>query len=156
MALAGKPQLLVADEPTTALDVTVQSQILRLIGEQVSGRGLTLLLVSHDLGVIGALCRRIVVMYAGTVVEDAPAARLFAEPRHPYTQGLIEATPDIAAPGNRSTGIPGAIPNLFDPPAGCRFAPRCSRAIARCHSERPLLRPVAEKQRVACHLVEPR
>ncbi|MFN6954472.1 MAG: ABC transporter ATP-binding protein [Acetobacteraceae bacterium] len=153
MALAGNPRLLVADEPTTALDVTIQAQVLRLIGELVAERGLTLLLISHDLGVIGALCRRIVVMYAGTVVEDADAVTLFARPRHPYTQGLLAAVPDLARPDHRARPIPGHIPNLLDPPTGCRFHPRCPLAVPRCTAEKPLLREV-DGRRVACHRAE--
>jgi peptide/nickel transport system ATP-binding protein/oligopeptide transport system ATP-binding protein len=153
MALAGNPRLLVADEPTTALDVTIQAQVLRLIGELVAERGLTLLLISHDLGVIGALCRRIVVMYAGTVVEDADAATLFTSPRHPYTRGLLAAVPDLARPDHRTRPIPGHIPNLLEPPAGCRFHPRCPLAIPRCSAEKPALREV-DGRRVACHRAE--
>jgi oligopeptide/dipeptide ABC transporter ATP-binding protein len=154
MALAGSPKLLVADEPTTALDVTVQGQILRLIAELVATRGLTLILVSHDLGVIGAMCRRVVVMYAGTIVEDAPAAAIFAKPLHPYAQGLIAATPDLAQPDRVMRAMAGMLPDLRDPPAGCRFAARCPIAIARCRAERPALRPVGGERKVACHLAE--
>jgi peptide/nickel transport system ATP-binding protein/oligopeptide transport system ATP-binding protein len=153
MALTGTPRLLVADEPTTALDVTIQAQVLRLIGELVADRGLALLLISHDLGVIGALCRRIVVMYAGTVVEDAEAATLFDRPRHPYTRGLLAAVPDLARPDHRARPIPGQIPNLLTPPAGCRFHPRCPLAIERCTREKPALREV-DGRRVACHRAE--
>ncbi len=153
MALTGDPRLLVADEPTTALDVTIQAQVLRLIAELVETRGLTLLLISHDLGVIGALCRRVVVMYAGTVVEDAPAEALYVRPRHPYTRGLLAAVPDLARPDHRAQPIPGHIPNLLDPPSGCRFHPRCPMAIARCAVEKPLLREV-DGHRVACHRAE--
>jgi peptide/nickel transport system ATP-binding protein/oligopeptide transport system ATP-binding protein len=150
MALAGRARLLVADEPTTALDVTIQSQVLGLIAELVAAQGLTLLLISHDLGVIGALCRRIVVMYAGTIVEDAPAALLFERPLHPYTRGLLAAVPDIGRPQRRLEGIPGSIPNLLAPPAGCRFHPRCPRAIERCRRERPAPRRLDDAL-VACH-----
>nr|WP_232474680.1 ABC transporter ATP-binding protein [Roseomonas rubea] len=153
MALTGTPRLLVADEPTTALDVTIQAQVLRLIGELVAERGLALLLISHDLGVIGALCRRIVVMYAGTVVEDADAAALFDRPRHPYTRGLLAAVPDLARPDHRARPIPGHIPNLLAPPPGCRFHPRCPLAVARCIAEKPALREV-DGRRVACHRAE--
>ena len=153
MALAGNPQLLVADEPTTALDVTIQAQVLRLIGDLVAERGLTLLLISHDLGVIGALCRRIVVMYAGTVAEDADARTLFARPRPPYTRGLLAAVPDLARPDRRARPIPGHIPNLLDPPPGCRFHPRCPLAVPRCAAEKPALREV-DGRRVACHRAE--
>ena len=153
MALTGNPRLLVADEPTTALDVTIQAQVLRLIAELVEARGLTLMLISHDLGVIGALCRRIVVMYAGTVVEDAAATTLFDRPCHPYTRGLLAAVPDLARPDHRAQPIPGHIPNLLAPPSGCRFHPRCPLAIDRCAQEKPTLREV-EGRRVACHRAE--
>ncbi len=153
MALTGNPRLLVADEPTTALDVTIQAQVLRLIAELVQARGLTLMLISHDLGVIGALCRRIVVMYAGTVVEDAAATTLFDRPCHPYTRGLLAAVPDLARPDHRARPIPGHIPNLLAPPSGCRFHPRCPLAVERCAQEKPALRDVAGR-RVACHRAE--
>jgi peptide/nickel transport system ATP-binding protein/oligopeptide transport system ATP-binding protein len=153
MALAGKAKLLVADEPTTALDVTIQAQVLALIAELIGKFGLTLLLISHDLGVVGALCRRVVVMYAGTIVEDGEAATLFATPRHPYTRGLLASVPDLERPRARPRGIPGTIPNLLAPPSGCRFHPRCPLAIERCRSEKPRLRMV-EGRRVACHRAE--
>ena len=153
MALTGAPRLLVADEPTTALDVTIQAQVLRLIADLVAARGLTLMLISHDLGVIGALCRRVVVMYAGTIVEDAPVDALFAAPRHPYTRGLLAAVPDLARPDHRAQAIPGHIPNLLSPPAGCRFHPRCPLAIARCSVEKPALRALHGRL-VACHRAE--
>jgi oligopeptide/dipeptide ABC transporter ATP-binding protein len=153
MALSGDPRLLVADEPTTALDVTIQAQVLRLMAELVSSRGLTLMLISHDLGVIGALCRRVVVMYAGTVVEDAEATLAFERPRHPYTSGLLAAVPDLARPDHRAVPIPGQIPNLLAPPSGCRFHPRCPLAMPRCTTEKPLLREV-DGRRVACHRAE--
>jgi oligopeptide/dipeptide ABC transporter ATP-binding protein len=153
MALTGNPRLLVADEPTTALDVTIQAQVLRLIAELVQARGLTLMLISHDLGVIGALCRRIVVMYAGTVVEDAAATTLFDRPCHPYTRGLLAAVPDLARPDHRARPIPGHIPTLLAPPSGCRFHPRCPLAVERCAQEKPALRDVAGR-RVACHRAE--
>jgi peptide/nickel transport system ATP-binding protein len=150
-ALAGKPRLLLADEPTTALDVTIQQQVLALIADLVARFGLTLVLISHDLGVIGAICRRVVVMYAGTIVEDAPAEALFAEPRHPYTQGLLAAVPDLAQPDVLPRGIPGSIPSLRAPPSGCRFHPRCDQAMAICRTEAPRLRGGA--RRTACHAV---
>jgi oligopeptide/dipeptide ABC transporter ATP-binding protein len=151
LALAGKPRLLVADEPTTALDVTIQKEVLALIGGLVAELGLTLLLISHDLGVIGALCHRVVVMYAGCIIEDAPAGRLLAEPRHPYTRGLLAAVPDLDRPGVVPQGIPGGIPSLRPPPPGCRFAPRCAAAMPVCRTDKPRLRGAAH--RVACHAV---
>jgi oligopeptide/dipeptide ABC transporter ATP-binding protein len=150
-ALAGKPRLLLADEPTTALDVTIQQQVLALIADLVARFGLTLLLISHDLGVIGAICRRVVVMYAGTIVEDAPAEALFVEPQHPYTRGLLAAVPDLAQPDVLPRGIPGSIPSLRAPPPGCRFHPRCSQAMPICRTEAPRLR--GDAHRTACHAV---
>jgi len=151
MALAGKPALLVADEPTTALDVTVQAQVLALISDLVRSRGLALILISHDLGVISAACARVAVMYAGTIVEEAPTQALLAAPYHPYARGLIGAVPDLDRPGSRPRGIPGSIPSLLFPPSGCRFHPRCPRASGRCGVEKPLLRGIAPGRRVACH-----
>jgi oligopeptide transport system ATP-binding protein len=148
-ALAGNPRLLVADEPTTALDVTVQRQVLALIADLVARLRLTLLLISHDLGVIGALCRRVVVMYAGTIVEDAPAASLFATPLHPYTRGLLAAVPELDHPDRLPRGIPGSIPSLRQPPPGCRFHPRCPLAMPVCRSEPPRL--AGDPHRVACY-----
>jgi peptide/nickel transport system ATP-binding protein/oligopeptide transport system ATP-binding protein len=151
-ALAGAPRLLIADEPTTALDVTIQRQVLTLIGDLVERLGLTLLLISHDLGVIGAVCRRIVVMYAGTIVEDGPAASLFQAPRHPYTKGLLAAIPDLRDPGHLPASIPGSIPNLRFPPSGCRFHPRCPMAMPACRDKKPALE--GGLHRVACHAVD--
>jgi oligopeptide/dipeptide ABC transporter ATP-binding protein len=155
MALAGNPALLVADEPTTALDVTVQAQVLALIAGLVAERGLALMLISHDLGVVAASCARVAVMYAGTVVEEAPTAELLANPRHPYAQGLIAAVPDIDNPAHKPRGIPGSIPNLTMPPAGCRFHPRCALASDVCRSTKPALREIAPAHRVACHHATP-
>ncbi|BBK38278.1 ABC transporter ATP-binding protein [Allostella sp. ATCC 35155] len=151
MALVGDPSLLVADEPTTALDVTVQAQVLALIASLVRERGLTLILISHDLGVVSASCARVAVMYAGTVVEEAPTGPLLERPLHPYSQGLIAAVPDLDRPEVRPKGIPGSIPSLLDPPSGCRFHPRCERATERCMVEKPLLRELLPGRRVACH-----
>jgi oligopeptide/dipeptide ABC transporter ATP-binding protein len=150
-ALAGNPRLLIADEPTTALDVTIQGQVLALIADLVSRLQLTLMLISHDLGVIGAICRRIVVMYAGAFVEDAPAEMLFADPRHPYTRGLLAAVPDLRRPDQFPRGISGSIASLRAPPPGCRFHPRCPLAMPVCRSETPPLTGVAH--RTACHAV---
>ena len=150
-ALAGKPRLLLADEPTTALDVTIQGQVLALIADLVTRFGLTLLLISHDLGVIGAICRRVVVMYAGAVVEDAPADLLFSHPRHPYTRGLLAAVPDLALPDVLPRGIPGSIPSLRSPPSGCRFHPRCLQALPICREQAPRLS--GGEHRTACHAV---
>ncbi|MBR0650813.1 ABC transporter ATP-binding protein [Roseomonas terrae] len=150
-ALAGNPRVLIADEPTTALDVTIQRQILALIADLVERLGLTLVLISHDLGVIGAVCRRIVVMYAGTVVEDAPAESLFRAPQHPYTRGLLAAMPDLGRPDHMPEGIAGSIPDLRSPPKGCRFHPRCPLATAICSERKPVLD--GGPHAVACHAV---
>ena len=155
MALAGNPTLLVADEPTTALDVTVQAQVLGLIAGLVAQRGLALMLISHDLGVVAASCARVAVMYAGTVVEEAPTAQLLANPRHPYAQGLIAAVPDLDNPAHKPRGIAGSIPNLMNPPSGCRFRPRCALATEICASTKPALREIAPAHGVACHHAPP-
>ena len=151
LALAANPRLLLADEPTTALDVTVQRQVLALIADLVARLGLTLLLISHDLGVVGALCRRVVVMYAGTVVEDGPAVALLEAPRHPYTHGLLAAVPDLERPEDLPRGVPGSIPSPRHPPPGCRFHPRCPLAMPICRVEAPLL--AGGGHRTACHAV---
>ena len=150
-ALAANPRLLLADEPTTALDVTVQGQVLALISDLVARLGLTLVLISHDLGVIGATCRRVVVMYSGSIVEDAPAEALFREPRHPYTRGLLAAVPDLQRPDAVPVGIPGSIPSLRAPPSGCRFHPRCALAMPVCLAVAPAL--LGDGHRTACHAV---
>ena len=155
MALAGNPALLVADEPTTALDVTVQAQVLALIARLVAERGLALMLISHDLGVVAASCARVAVMYAGTVVEEAPTGDLLARPLHPYAKGLIAAVPDLDRPEHRPQGIAGSIPNLITPPAGCRFHPRCPIATDRCRVEKPLPREILPGRHVACHHATP-
>ena len=139
MALAGKPELLVADEPTTALDVTIQAQILELLQELQRDTGMGLVLISHDLGVIAQVCDRVMVMYAGRVVETAPADHLFDQPRHPYTQGLIGALPDLDGPIRRLEAIPGAVPSPTAMPAGCSFAPRCNRLLSHCDKHQPVL-----------------
>jgi oligopeptide/dipeptide ABC transporter ATP-binding protein len=155
MALAGEPALLVADEPTTALDVTVQAQVLALIARLVAERGLALMLISHDLGVVASACTRIAVMYAGNVVEEAPTDDLLTRPLHPYARGLIAAVPDLDHPERRPQGIPGSIPGLITPPKGCRFHPRCPAATALCLSEKPLTREILPGRRVACHHATP-
>jgi peptide/nickel transport system ATP-binding protein len=155
MALACKPQLLIADEPTTALDVTIQAQILDLLGELKERLGMAVMLITHAMGVVAEVAQRVVVMYAGKVVEEAPVAELFAHPRHPYTQGLIRSIPriDIAATHKlRLEAIAGTVPKLIDPAEGCRFAPRCKFARAACTDATPPLRQVAPGHKVACIL----
>jgi peptide/nickel transport system ATP-binding protein len=150
MALAAEPELLIADEPTTALDVTVQAQILELLDALRRSRGMAVLLITHDLGIVAGRADRVLVMYAGRLVEAAPTAALFAAPRHPYTQGLFASIPRLDADGTRLVPIAGAVPPPDRWPAGCRFHPRCPAAVARCRSEQPGLEPVAPAHHVAC------
>jgi peptide/nickel transport system ATP-binding protein len=155
MALSCKPQLLIADEPTTALDVTIQAQILDLLNELKEQFGMAVMLITHAMGVVAEVAQRVVVMYAGKVVEEAPVAELFARPRHPYTQGLIRSIPriDLAATHKvRLEAIPGSVPKLIAPAPGCRFAGRCKHASAACTSATPPLREVAPGHKVACIL----
>jgi peptide/nickel transport system ATP-binding protein len=153
IALACGPRMLFADEPTTALDVTVQHQILNLLAEQQSDRAMAMILVTHDLGVVAGRTDEIMVMYAGKAVEKAPTNELFAHLRHPYTQGLLWSIPKITqAKHTRLIAIPGRPPNLIDPPPGCKFAPRCAYAQDICRTEEPTLRSIDSPDHVfACH-----
>ena len=151
MALACDPSVLVADEPTTALDVMVQAQILELLDALCRDFGLALLLVTHDLPVVAQLCDRAAVMYAGEIVERGPVDALFHEPRHPYTRLLFAATPDLHGNG-APVSIPGAPPRLDRPLQGCPFHPRCDRAFSRCITEPPALRALGGERAAACHL----
>lgn len=150
MALAGQPELLVADEPTTALDVTIQAQILDLLEELQRDTGMGLVVISHDLGVIAQVCDRVMVMYAGRVVEKAQANRLFNNAAHPYTQGLIGALPDLDGPIKRLVAIPGTVPSPMAMPSGCSFAPRCSHRMQRCDLEQPRLVAWQDDHLTAC------
>jgi peptide/nickel transport system ATP-binding protein len=155
MALACRPQLLIADEPTTALDVTIQAQILELLADMKSRFGMAIMLITHAMGVVAEQAQRVVVMYAGKVVEEAPVEELFANPRHPYTQGLIRSIPRMDAERHkqkRLEQIPGTVPNLLYPPPGCRFAPRCGFATPRCVEAEPKLRDLGAGHKVACVL----
>ena len=154
IALSGKPELLIADEPTTALDVTIQAQILRLINDLVEQFGLSVLLITHNLGVVAKSCEKVAVMYSGQVVEQAGVRDLFGDPRHPYTQGLLRAIPTRKARHGRIAGIPGSIPSLINPPGGCRFHPRCPRAMDICRRKAPVRTLVAPGHSVRCHLHE--
>ena len=148
IAMACGPTLLLADEPTTALDVTVQAQILDLLGEQRRERNMSLLLVTHDLGVVAGHTDDIGVMYGGKLVEMAPTAELFANMKMPYTEALLLSIPKLADPSHtRLNVIGGRPPDLVNPPAGCRFAPRCPYARARCHDEEPPLIATVEDPR---------
>jgi peptide/nickel transport system ATP-binding protein len=151
MALACSPSLLIADEPTTALDVTIQAQILRLMLELKERIGAAILMITHDLGVVAETCQRVIVMYAGRVVEEAPVEALFDNPAHPYTRGLMGSIPRRAAERRRRLPeIPGVVPNLSVPMAGCAFAPRCPLAIDACREAPPPLRALSPGHRVAC------
>ena len=155
MALAGDPELLIADEPTTALDATVQAQILELLGEVRRDQGMAMVLISHDLSVIAQECARVMVMYAGRAVEVAKTDELFRSARHPYTQGLLASVPDVGAPQKRLTAIPGQVPEAGRLPVGCSFGPRCELAQITCTLDHPALLPVAEGHKVACFLSSP-
>jgi len=155
MAIACRPQLLIADEPTTALDVTIQAQILELLADMKARFGMAIMLITHAMGVVAETSQRVVVMYAGKVVESAPVEELFGNPRHPYTQGLIRSIPrvDASAHGRqRLEQIPGTVPSLLNPPTGCRFADRCKFVTDRCRSAEPPLREVGPDHKMACVL----
>jgi peptide/nickel transport system ATP-binding protein len=160
IALACSPQLLIADEPTTALDVTIQAQILELMQDLKERLGMAVMLITHAMGVVAEVAQRVVVMYAGQVVEEAPVEALFARPRHPYTQGLIRSIPRIdtaaTAAGHRQRleAIPGTVPKLVAPKAGCRFAARCRFAQPSCTTADPPLREISPGHKVACFLAE--
>jgi oligopeptide/dipeptide ABC transporter ATP-binding protein len=151
IALACEPKVLIADEPTTALDVTIQAQILDLLRELVADRGTSLVLITHDLGVVAGMCERVQVMYAGTLVEEGTASELFAAPRHPYTLGLLQSVPRLDT-GRRQPlrPIPGAPRNMLSEPDSCPFAPRCRNRIDRCTAELPQLERLETGQRAAC------
>ena len=150
MALCCHPRLLIADEPTTALDVTIQAQILDLLRHLKKQLSMAVLLITHDLGVVAETAERVVVMYAGKVVEEAPVRTLFHAPRHPYTEGLLRSIPRLDERRESLPVIEGMVPNLLDLPSGCRFHPRCPRAERRCREEAPALRSLGEGHRVAC------
>jgi oligopeptide/dipeptide ABC transporter ATP-binding protein len=154
-ALAVDPDVLVLDEPTSALDVTVQARVLALIRRLRADRGLAYLLISHNLAVVEQLCEHVAVLYLGQVVESAPAELILGRPAHPYTQALRRAVPELGAPAAEATRVgTGEPPDPHDPPAGCRFHPRCPLAIDRCRAEPPLLRELPDGRRVACHRAE--
>ncbi len=139
MALAANPRLLIADEPTTALDVTVQAQIMALLARLQSERQMALVLITHDLALVAQQAQRVVVMYAGQIVETAPVGQLFSAPRHPYTAALLAALPEHNRGARRLEALGGVVPGRFDRPRGCLFAPRCECVQARCRNERPAL-----------------
>ncbi len=154
IALSCEPALLIADEPTTALDVTIQAQILDLLAELKRQLGMALVLITHDLGIVAGIADRVLVMYGGQVVEDAPTDAVFATPRHPYTQALLAAIPRIDRPVHRLAAIAGSVPPATAWPTGCRFHPRCPQVLPRCADDAPLVFASAPQQRFRCWLGE--
>lgn len=150
MAMAAPPDLLIADEPTTALDVTIQHEILKLMKELSEKRGTSILLITHDLGVVSELCQRVVVMYAGEVIETGYTGDVLQSPQHPYTQALLHALPDLADPGEPLLAIPGEVPDLRHRPIGCTFASRCDRVTTICRERKPELAIIRDGHQVAC------
>ena len=155
MALVCNPKLLIADEPTTALDVTIQAQILELMEDIRAKKNTGILMITHDLGVVAEMCSRVVVMYAGRIVEEAPVHDLFADPKHPYTQGLIGSVPKLGSGVESLPSIPGSVPDLSVMPKGCKFAPRCKYATDICHRQEPELVSINEAgtRKCRCHLL---
>ena len=152
MALSCNPSLLIADEPTTALDVTIQAQILELMKRLQRDYGSSIILITHDMGVVSEIAERVVVMYAGSVVEEGPKAAVFRDPQHPYTWGLLGSIPRVGTRVRRLAAIPGLPPSLLAPPEGCRFAPRCPHRFERCSVRPELAERVAPGHADACHL----
>lgn len=150
MALSCRPDLLIADEPTTALDVTIQAQILDLMRKMREDFGMAIMLITHDLAVVAEMAHRVIVMYAGGIVEEALVADLFREPLHPYTTGLLRSIPRLGGDKNRLYVIEGSVPDLSNVPSGCPFHPRCPEAMTRCRQEKPALLPYGNGRRVAC------
>ena len=153
MALACRPSLLIADEPTTALDVTVQAQVLDLIRDLQRKFNMAVLLITHDLGIVAEMARRVIVMYAGRKVEEGSVGAIFKDPRHPYSRGLLEAARRDDT-GAFLREIPGAVPSPFAMPRGCAFSPRCSLAVDRCRREQPLLKEIADGRPVSCFVAQ--
>jgi peptide/nickel transport system ATP-binding protein len=154
MALACNPQVIIADEPTTALDVMIQAQILELLDSLRKKLGLAIIFVTHDLGVVAEICDKVLVMYGGVTAEYADVDTIYNEASHPYTQELLKAFPDLTKPKKKLSSIPGYPPRLDALPAGCRFAPRCPVAFARCHTEQPSLHKLGATHFASCHLLE--
>jgi oligopeptide/dipeptide ABC transporter ATP-binding protein len=152
MALANDPKLLIADEPTTALDVTIQAQILGLIRDLQEQTGAGMILITHDLGVVAEVADEVAIMYAGHIVEHGPADAIFDDPQHPYTIGLMGVSPRFGEKKGRLASISGVVPNPANMPSGCRFVTRCPFAISRCTNERPRLAEYGQSHRAACFL----
>jgi len=155
MALSCQPKLLIADEPTTALDVTIQAQILKLMHDLKHEMRTSILLITHDLGVVAKICQRVAVMYAGAFVEIGDLRVVFQAPKHPYTLGLLRTIPRLGHRRERLDTIKGRVPNLIHPPPGCRFHPRCPQATDICRQRRPVMVKVGAGHQVACHLYPP-
>ncbi|HYS99503.1 MAG TPA: ABC transporter ATP-binding protein [Thermoplasmata archaeon] len=152
MALACNPNLVIADEPVTALDVMIQAQILELLERLRRELGLSMILISHDLSVLAETCDRVAIMYAGKIVETGPVVDVFSDPKHPYTQGLVAAFPDVRGPRIMPEAIPGDVPSLISPPSGCVFHPRCKFSFDRCTTAEPALSELSPGRRAACFL----
>ncbi len=152
MMISTRPDLLIADEPTTALDVTIQAQVLRILRELKTDMGLSMILITHDLGIVAENCDVVSIMYAGRVVESGPVTKIFENPQHPYTQGLLRSLPTIDMETEQLPTIAGSVPSLISPPRGCRFHPRCPYAMPVCKEKRPKLMPTEEGHLVACYL----
>lgn len=151
MAMVCNPDLLIADEPTTALDVTIEAQILHLMRQLQKDKGTSIMMITHNLGVVAEICDQVYVMYAGKVVESAEVHELFQNPKHPYTQGLLGALPKMDS-RQRLNSIDGMVPTLKDMPTGCRFAPRCPMATQKCREEQPALVDVTAEHQVRCFM----
>ncbi|MEJ9280295.1 ABC transporter ATP-binding protein [Ureibacillus thermosphaericus] len=154
MALACNPKLVIADEPTTALDVTIQAQIMKLMQDLNKKFNSAVLLITHDLGVVAEICERVIVMYSGQIVEEAPVMEIFKNPSHPYTRGLIQSVPDMRQKKETLYSIPGAVPKPGSIKVGCRFAPRCEFAQERCFAENPPIYDVSDNHKARCFLLE--
>lgn len=150
MALACNPKILIADEPTTALDVTIQAQILDLLAELQSNNGMTVILITHDLGVVTEVCKRAVVMYAGQIVEEGPVDQLFRSPKHPYTHGLLSSMPKLGRQKQKLHMIKGVVPDARSMPKGCRFHPRCEWVSEKCQTQEPPLHNFESERRIKC------
>ena len=154
MSISGEPRIIIADEPTTSLDATIQAQYLRLLKEIQEETGLSIIFITHDFGIVAKMCDQVMVMYAGRVVERGPVLSIFDNPSHPYTQALLESVPNMEEPVNRLYSIAGQPPALWDLPSGCRFAPRCPHADDRCHAEYPPSFVMGENHTADCWRLE--
>jgi oligopeptide/dipeptide ABC transporter ATP-binding protein len=155
IAITGEPAVLIADEPTTALDVTIQLQYLKLLRRLQAETGMAILFITHDFGVVGRMCDRVAVMYAGRIVECGPVRQIFEAPAHPYTRALIASVPKMTGPVGRLTTIDGQPPSLLDPPMGCRFAPRCALVDSRCLAAYPETVSIGAEHTADCWKVAP-